>query len=520
MPGAEAKLTITAALEAARANAGLKTLTDKVNSANKEMKKADTATGGYMRLQGAVGRLVSTYAGLVAGVVAFGAANFQALKAYHESEKSAVRLKASVMAAEGSFSRYKQTLDDTIKTSSRMAAVDDELVSDALSRLVQMTGDVTEAQKLLAISMDVSRGTGKDLIQTATVIGKVHAGNVGALKKFGIVVDDSATSVEALGILQEKYAGQAEAYGKSSAGAADNIAVSFGNINEAWGEFVASRVVLSDTAHDLNLLADEGLGAVFTLDFWNDSTKEIPKVAIPAAASIDKLALAQERLAGATQEATDATAAQQDAELAKLRADENVTQAQKNLADTIKEHGKGSREAKIAALELKVAQREAAAAAANLKQKVDELNAANQRVAKEKALQQITADLEALRKKLDGTAGAASRFTSKMRELNAVKNGGRNTGGVMMASGGILAPQTGGVQVTAAEAGYPESFITWDPRHRDRSLAILEQTAQALGASAGSSSGTVINITGSRTDAAWIAAQLRSIGTAAPLPSL
>ena len=59
------------------------------------------------------------------------------------------------------------------------------------------------------------------------------AGQVTAFNRQGIVIDATATKQEALGILQQKFAGQAEAYGSSTSGAQDRFRVATENLQEA-----------------------------------------------------------------------------------------------------------------------------------------------------------------------------------------------------------------------------------------------------------------------------------------------
>lgn len=111
------------------------------------------------------------------------------------------------------------------------------------------------------------------------MLAKIHAGNVGPLKRLGIeftkttenvdrlkatnakytpeqlkaakAADDTANSQRALGLLQDKVGGQAAAYGKTAAGAQDRFKVAVENLQESLG-----KALLPMLAKLANALAD------------------------------------------------------------------------------------------------------------------------------------------------------------------------------------------------------------------------------------------------------------------------
>lgn len=70
--------------------------------------------------------------------------------------------------------------------------VADDKLRPALTRLVRSTKNVTRAQKLMDLALDIAAGTGKDAVTVAAALAKANDGNVGALKKLGISLGDSA----------------------------------------------------------------------------------------------------------------------------------------------------------------------------------------------------------------------------------------------------------------------------------------------------------------------------------------
>ena len=76
---------------------------------------------------------------------------------------------------------------------------------------------------LLGLATDLARAKNMDLGTAAKLVGKVADGNTSALSRYGIIIKKGATATQALGALQQRFAGAAKTYGDSSAGAADKF---------------------------------------------------------------------------------------------------------------------------------------------------------------------------------------------------------------------------------------------------------------------------------------------------------
>lgn len=115
---------------------------------------------------------------------------------------------------------------------------DDEEAAVSIANLYQRTGDLTEATKLNALAMDLSRQKGIGLADASNMIGMVMSGNGRALKQYGIEISDTLTPMQALEELQKKVAGGAENFAGTFAGQVEILKVAFGNMVEAIGEKV------------------------------------------------------------------------------------------------------------------------------------------------------------------------------------------------------------------------------------------------------------------------------------------
>ncbi len=112
---------------------------------------------------------------------------------------------------------------------------DDEESANVMARFYQNTHSTTEALKLNGIAMDLARSKHIDLSTAGTLVNQVLAGNGKVLKQYGIDIKDSATPLEALGLLHDKVAGQAVGFTQTMNGQLEILKVGFGNFLEEVG---------------------------------------------------------------------------------------------------------------------------------------------------------------------------------------------------------------------------------------------------------------------------------------------
>jgi hypothetical protein len=82
-------------------------------------------------------------------------------------------------------------VEEYISITSVAIGVTDDQLRPAFSRLVRSTKDVEEAQKLLNLALDISSATGKPLEAIANALGKAYDGNLNALGRLGLGLDQS-----------------------------------------------------------------------------------------------------------------------------------------------------------------------------------------------------------------------------------------------------------------------------------------------------------------------------------------
>jgi hypothetical protein len=188
----------------------------------------------------------------------------KSVDAAEEAQVSQAKLKAQLQASGISYRAHAKEIDAVIQKHSRLAGVDDEDLQDAFTGLVRSTGSVSKSMHDMGLVTDIARGKHIDVTKAADLLGKVHAGNTAVLKRYGIAfdpvtkaqdklkdsnvkataeqvkaakaADKTASSQKAIAELQKRFGGQAEAYGKTAAGASDRFHVALENVEEKLGK--------------------------------------------------------------------------------------------------------------------------------------------------------------------------------------------------------------------------------------------------------------------------------------------
>jgi hypothetical protein len=98
-----------------------------------------------------------------------------------------------------------------------------------------MTGDLTQAQDLLTLAMDISAGTGKDLASSTQLLGYAMSGNWGMVERMIPALKAVESEEEKWATLRQMFAGQAEAYGQTMAGQMELLKNNMGDVVETLG---------------------------------------------------------------------------------------------------------------------------------------------------------------------------------------------------------------------------------------------------------------------------------------------
>lgn len=133
----------------------------------------------------------------------------------------------------------------------------DTKLRPALANLARATGDLTKAQSLNNLAIDISAATGKDLETVSLALGKAYNGNLGALTRLGVPLDANIIKTKdfnkASDELQKLFGGSAQANTATYAGQLAILRERFAEIQEDLG--VKLLPVLKKVLDQVNLVA-------------------------------------------------------------------------------------------------------------------------------------------------------------------------------------------------------------------------------------------------------------------------
>lgn len=187
---------------------------------------------------------VSKAAGIAGAAItgAFVVGMKKSVDAAKEAQVSQSAMETQLKALGISYKAHAGQIDTVIQSTSKLAALDDEDLQNAFTRLTRSSGSVTKGLRDTKIAADVARGAHISLEQATKAVSGVETGRVTALKKLGIEVDKHTTKQEAIAKLQEKFAGASEAYGKTAAGSQERLGVATENLEESMGTILLPTI--------------------------------------------------------------------------------------------------------------------------------------------------------------------------------------------------------------------------------------------------------------------------------------
>jgi hypothetical protein len=157
-------------------------------------------------------------------------------------EKLALTLKNVTGATDN---QIAATEDYITKTSLAFGVTDDDL-RPSLERLARATGDVTKAQKLQAVAIDVAAGSGKSLEAVTNAMAKAAEGNTAALTRLGIGL--SAAELKTMSMdqitakLADTFENQAATKADTFQGKLTRLQIAFDEGKETVGAYILDAI--------------------------------------------------------------------------------------------------------------------------------------------------------------------------------------------------------------------------------------------------------------------------------------
>ena len=235
---------------------------------------------GIARADKAVGKLQRSVKSLSGAIGAIAIASFakKSLKAFVDDELAATRLASAVKNLGLEFANPYIT--DYISNLEKTSQVADDMLRPAFQRLLQQTGSLAKSQSILNTAIEVSRGTGQDLVSVSDDLAKAYYGNTKSLQKYSLGLTKAelaATSFSDIqDILNKKFAGSNAAYLETYAGQLSVLSLAWNNLQENAGKalftLAGANGDQSSGARRLGSVVDAfGVGLVQAAQLFNNA---------------------------------------------------------------------------------------------------------------------------------------------------------------------------------------------------------------------------------------------------------
>ena len=218
----------------------LKLLAD-VADFQKKMDQSEKTTEGFSGKLGEFGQKAAA-AFAVAGAAAAAYAGkllVDGVKSAIEDEKAQAALAATLKNVTSATDAQIAATEDYITKTSLAFGVTDEELRPSLQRLAIATGDVTKAQNLQKLALDVAAGSGKSLDAVTQALAKAYEGNTSSLARLGVGLSTAElktmTFDEATAALAKTFEGQASVQADTLQGKIARLQVGFDEAKEAVG---------------------------------------------------------------------------------------------------------------------------------------------------------------------------------------------------------------------------------------------------------------------------------------------
>jgi len=185
-------------------------------------------------------KAAAAFAVAAAAAVAYaGKLAIDGVKAAIEDEQAQLRLAAALRTATGATEGQIAATEDFILQTSLATGVADDQLRPAMQRLAVSTKDTGEAQRLLGLALDISKGRGLELEQVANALGRAQDGNTASLGRLGLGLSKTELATLSFTEIQQKlsdlYGGAAATNADTFQGKIDRLKVGFDEAKESLG---------------------------------------------------------------------------------------------------------------------------------------------------------------------------------------------------------------------------------------------------------------------------------------------
>jgi hypothetical protein len=203
----------------------------------------DKAKKEFAQLEGVGAK--SAYAVKKAAIPAAAALGGLAVAAFDAAKGAMEDAAAQAQLAQTIGKNTKATKDqiaaneDWISTQGKLLGVADDELRPVMAKLITQTKDVTKAQKLASLSMDIAAATGKPLAAVSDAMAKAAGGQTKALAKLSPelrdLIKDGMSADEAIAKLGDTFGGAATTKANTAQGQFQRLSLSLAETKETIG---------------------------------------------------------------------------------------------------------------------------------------------------------------------------------------------------------------------------------------------------------------------------------------------
>jgi len=183
--------------------------------------------------------LRQAFASSTAALGGLGVAAFSATKAAIEDGKAQAELARQLQAVTGATTDQIAAVEEWISTQGKVLGIADDELRPAYGKLMRVTKVFGKTQSVLALAMDASAATGKDLSSVTDVFTKALGGNVKALSRafpqYKKLIDSGASIDEVFAAIAKQVGGAASTAANTSAGKFQRLQVRMDELKESIG---------------------------------------------------------------------------------------------------------------------------------------------------------------------------------------------------------------------------------------------------------------------------------------------
>lgn len=212
-----------------------------VNGAQKEVEGFSDRIGKFGKVAAAAFAAASVAAVAYAGKLAI-----DGVKSAIADEAAQKKLQLTLQNVTGATNEQVKATEAYISKTQLAFGVSDEQLRPSLERLARATKDVGEAQKLQALALDISAGSGKSLEAVTNALAKAQEGNTASLAKLGVGLSSAQLKTLSMDEITKKLAdtfeNQASAKADTFQGKMARLSEAFNEGKETVGSFILDAI--------------------------------------------------------------------------------------------------------------------------------------------------------------------------------------------------------------------------------------------------------------------------------------